>query len=212
MKTIKALLTGGVIAGPLYLIVGLIEAFTREGFDITKHSLSLLSNGTLGWIHVSLFVITGLLVIGASLGIGKCIPQGAARVWAPVLLGLYGLGLIASGIFIADPGFGFPPGTPAGPPTAVTFGGMMHFVAGGIGFIGLIAACFVLAAWFRKAGLKGWRSFSQITGIVFVLGFVGIASGGGSSWSILGFWIAVILSWVWISKVSAYFRSGVKTV
>ena len=34
-KQTRALLICGVVAGPLYTIVGLIQAFTRPGFDIT---------------------------------------------------------------------------------------------------------------------------------------------------------------------------------
>lgn len=203
----RALLSGGIIAGPLYLVVGLVEAFTREGFEITKHSLSLLSNGYLGWIHIALFIVTGVLVIGASTGIKKCMQPGPARSWAPLLLSLYGVGLIGSGFFVADPSFGFPPGATAGPPDPVTLRGSMHFVAGAIGFIGLIAACFVFAARFKNAGLQTWKNFSLLTGIVFLLGFVGIATGSGSSLSILGFWMAVILSWIWLSTLSAHFRN-----
>jgi hypothetical protein len=47
-SAIKALLTGGVVAGPLFIMVGLLQAFTREGFDLRRHPLSLLSNGDLG--------------------------------------------------------------------------------------------------------------------------------------------------------------------
>ena len=32
----RTLLLGGVLAGPLYLIVGLLQALTRPGFDLTR--------------------------------------------------------------------------------------------------------------------------------------------------------------------------------
>ena len=48
----KALLTCGMSAGPLYIIAGLIQVAIRPGFDITRHSLSLLANGDLGWIQI----------------------------------------------------------------------------------------------------------------------------------------------------------------
>lgn len=41
----KMLLVCGVVAGPLFTVVGLIQAFTRPGFDLTRHALSLLENG-----------------------------------------------------------------------------------------------------------------------------------------------------------------------
>ncbi len=55
----RTLLACGVVAGPLYLIVGLTQALTRPGFDITRHDLSLLSNGDLGWVQISNFVLSG---------------------------------------------------------------------------------------------------------------------------------------------------------
>ena len=44
----RLLLTGGVLAGPLYVLVGLAQILTREGFDITLHPLSFMSLGDLG--------------------------------------------------------------------------------------------------------------------------------------------------------------------
>jgi hypothetical protein len=199
----KVLLTCGIVAGPLYLAVSLVEALTREGFDITRHSLSLLSNGTLGWVHITLFVVTGLLVIGAAAGMRRAFVSGKGRTWVPALLALYGLSLIGAGVFIADPSFGFPPGTPEGAPSTMTTSGFLHFAIGGIGFLALIAACFVMAKRFGTLGQPGWKTFSWVTGAVFLLGFIGIASGSGNSWTILGFWVAVILAWTWLSAVLA---------
>ena len=39
----RALLICGLIAGPFYIVVGLIQALTRHGFDIMRHDLSLLA-------------------------------------------------------------------------------------------------------------------------------------------------------------------------
>ena len=73
IKVTKSLLTAGAIAGPVYLIVGLAQAFTRPGFDITRHALSLLSNGDLGWIQVTNFLVSGLLVIAGAIGMRRAL-------------------------------------------------------------------------------------------------------------------------------------------
>jgi hypothetical protein len=52
---------------------------------------------------------------------------------------------------------------------------------------------------------EGGTTFTFITGVVFLAGFFGIAAGSGNPWSILGFWIAVVLAWIWISTTSARF-------
>jgi len=62
-KVTKALLACGVIAGPLFMVVSLVQAFTRPGFDLKRHAISMLSLGDLGWIQVTNFELTGLLAI-----------------------------------------------------------------------------------------------------------------------------------------------------
>src|SRR5215813_11948966 len=71
IKLTRALLTCGVIAGPLYIAVGVTQMFIRPGFDIQRHALSLLSNGDLGWIQIANFIVTGLLVIAGALGMRR---------------------------------------------------------------------------------------------------------------------------------------------
>lgn len=200
------LLKCGVAAGPVYVLVGLFEIVTRPGFVIFKHPLSLMSIGPQGWIHIALFIITGLLVILGAIGIRKAIKGEKGGTWAPILLGLYGLGLIASGVFVPDPMRGFPPGMTYG---TLSTGGIMHLFVGMIGFIGLISACFVFARRFWSLKQKGMAVFSKFTGIIFLFSFIGIAGFSGSPDDTvvmtvtLGFYFAVLLSWIWLSIVSA---------
>jgi len=140
----RRLLSAGALAGPVYLGVGLAQALTRPGFDITRHDLSLLSNGDLGWIQVTNFIVSGVLVIAGALGVRRALRAGRAGTWGPLLVGVYGLGLIGAGFFVADPVAGFPPGTPVDTPT-FSWHGLLHFASGGIGFLGLIAATLVCA-------------------------------------------------------------------
>src|SRR6266487_5075108 len=58
---------------------------------------------------------------------------------------------------------------------AVSWHGLMHFVSSGIGFLSLIAACFVVASLFAALCRRGWAAYSVATGLVFLAGFVGIA-------------------------------------
>jgi hypothetical protein len=204
VKGVRALLAAGAVAGPMYLVVGLAQAFTRPGFDIRRHDLSILANGDLGWIQITNLVLSGLLVVAGAVGMRRALSSGRGRTWGPLLLGLYGLGLIGAGFFTADPALGFPPGTAANE-HRVSWHGLLHFVCGGIGFLGLIAACFVLARRFAAAGERGWTAYSVLTGALFFLGFFGIAAGSGNGWTILGFWIAVALAWSWITAVSLRF-------
>lgn len=196
-----ALLVCGAVAGPLYLVVGLVQAFARPGFGIRRHDLSLLANGDLGWIQIANFLVSGLLVVAGAVGMRRALATGRGRTWGPLLVGIYGIGLVGAGFFTADPALGFPPGTPADA-HAVSWHGLLHFTFGGVGFLALIAGCFVLGRRFAAERKRGWAAYSVVTGVVFFLAFVGIVAGSGNGWTILGFWIGVVLAWSWITALS----------
>lgn len=193
----RLLLICGLIAGPFYLVVGLIQALTRPGFDLLHDDLSLLANGDLGWIQITNLVLTGVLVGAFAVGLRRGLPSGPGRTWGPLLLGIYGLGLIGAGFFTADPAFGFPPGTPANA-HAISWHGLLHIITAGIGFLALIAACFVLARRFASRKQRGWAVYSVATGVIFFAAFVGVATGSGQFWSVIGFWIGVVVAWAWV--------------
>jgi 4-amino-4-deoxy-L-arabinose transferase-like glycosyltransferase len=205
MKT-RTLLTGGAVAGPLYVGIGTIEILFRPGFDIRRHALSLMSNGDLGWIQVASFIASGTLVIAGAVGVRRSLRGQSGAGWGPALLGLYGLGLIAAGCFVADPMDGFPIGTPPGPPVVTTWHGPLHFMAGGIGFFGLIGACLIFARHFATRRQSGWSAFSLATGVLFFAGFASIASGSKQQWVVPAFTAAVLLAWTWLTTLAMHLR------
>jgi len=81
------LLTAGIAAGPLFLTVWAMQAFTRTGFDPSRHPLSLLSLGNLGWIQIANFVVTGALYLAYAAGLRQVLRTGPApsgrRDWLP---------------------------------------------------------------------------------------------------------------------------------
>jgi hypothetical protein len=198
----RALLMGGLLAGPLYLSLALAQAGIREEFDITRHAVSLLALGPGGWIQVANFVVTGLLVLGCAVGLRSVTRGGPGGTWGPLLLGLYGVALMGSGAFPADAGFGFPPGTPPGPPQAMTTAGTLHFMLGGVGFIALIGACLVFARREFALGDGGYGAFSVLTGVAFLIAFMGIASGPPRPATVIGLWLGLTLTWIWLGGLA----------
>ncbi|GAA3391995.1 DUF998 domain-containing protein [Cryptosporangium minutisporangium] len=196
------LLAAGAAAGPLYVVVSLVEVVTREGFDPTRHAWSMLANGGPGWIHRTNLIVSGVLVILGAVGLSRALRSR----WAPALLGLYGLGMVGGGIFAADPGRGFPVGTPEVVPVSAS--GALHFVCGGIGFVGLIAACFVLARRLRAEDHRRLATFSRVTGVAFAVGFVVMGATGGQAWSLLAFTAAVILASAWLTTVFLHYSKN----
>ncbi len=199
----RVLLRCGIVAGPLYIVVGAIQLVIRPGFDVRYNMLSQMALGELGWIQVANFIVSGLLVLTSAVGIRRALSSGPGSTWGPRLIAVYGLGLIAAAIFGADPGFGFPPGTPAGPPSTISTHGLLHFVSAAFGFFAIIAACLVFARRFSKAGQRGWAAYSVFTGVFFLVAFLGTASGSGLVALTLALWVAIVLAWVWLSAVAA---------
>jgi len=42
-----------------------------------------------------------------------------------------------------------------------------------------------------------------VTGVIFFAAFVGIATGSGQAWSVIGFWIGVVFARAWIAAMAA---------
>lgn len=195
----RSLLGYGVIAGPIYVVVGLVQAILRDGFDLSRHSLSLLANGSWGWVQVVNFVVVGLMVLAAALG--------TVRAMAPsrgggALVGLYGLCLIVAGVFRADAMDGFPPGTPDGAPEEATAAGIVHLVAGGLGFLALAVAFVLIGRWFATRGDQALSARSRIAAVVVLVASV---IGGATATSSLGvalLWVAVLVGWAWLAVLS----------
>lgn len=149
------LLACGIVAGPLFLTVGLTQAFTRDGFDLSRHPLSLLSLGDLGWVQIANFVVTGALFIACAVGMRRVLRPGRGGTWGPRLVGALGAGLVMAGVFVADAGAGFPPGAPAGAPQ-ISWHGVLHEVGFVLSTLGMLAGCLVFARRFAAQGQWGW--------------------------------------------------------
>ncbi|GIE85577.1 DUF998 domain-containing protein [Actinoplanes regularis] len=156
------------VAGPLWAVVSLAQVATRDGFDLMRHPLSLLSTGSLGWVQIANFVVAGLLmVVGAG---------GLDGRWAPRLTRIAGFGMIAAGLLVMDPGGGFPAGHPE-VPTTMSWHAIGHMAGGTVTFTALIAACYVLA---KRATTRGWATAAAISGTALLVGDLWAMSGGAA--------------------------------
>jgi hypothetical protein len=124
--------------------------------------------------------------------------------WAPRLLGLYGAGLMAAGVFRADPADGFGPGAPAGKAAHVSWHGDGHLIAASIGFIAVITACFVVAGYLCRTRHRGMAAYSRITGVAFLAAFAGVTTGSSSPAVVLPFYAAVTVVFTWLAIVCVH--------
>lgn len=150
-RTTSRLLAAGIVAGPLFLGVGLAQASTRAGFDLDRHALSLLALGPLGFVQIAAFVVAGLLLVAAAVGMRRALGRGVGSVWGPRLLAGHGAGMVIAGLFVADPADGFPVGTPVGP-GEISWHGTLHGVGFAVAMICWVSMVLVLARRFAAHG------------------------------------------------------------
>jgi hypothetical protein len=190
----RALVAAGATAGPLFVLVASVQVVTRDGFDLTRHPLSLLSLGDRGWVQIANFIVAGVLMLAFAVGTRRSLGGGPAHRWAPVLFGIYAAGLILGGAFTADPALGFPAGAPAGYPTEFTFHGIVHAIAPPLSFLAFVAATFVVArrlSWEGQRSAAAWLRVVGITCFVLTLPF--------ELWMSLRLFVGVTLAFAWIT-------------
>ena len=193
----RALLLAGIVSGPLFFIAFFTQAFTRAGFDMRVHPLSLLDLGEFGWIQRANFIVTGLLAVGCSRGLRRVMAGAKGGTWGPRLVFVYGLGLMIAGFFKPDPSYGFPPGAPMGPTVPVSTHMMIHDIGFVLVVFPLVAACFVVSRWFGARGSSAWRAYCIATGVVCpVLLVASVATN-----HILGLTIMSMILFNWLSLI-----------
>ena len=202
----RAALGALVVGPPLWAAVSIVQAATREGFDILRHPLSILSTGDLGWLQIANFVLAGVLVFAGASGLRGALHGTPGGVWAPRLARSTGVGLVAAGVLVMDPGAGFPVGAPEGV-LPMSWHAIGHMVAGTVSFASLIALCFVLGRHLTRTGARGLAVVSRVAGLGLALGW-GWAMVGGSAGS-LTLAIGAIGAMVWVAVVAARLRRTV---
>jgi len=193
----RFLLRCGVVAGPFYLAVSLIQARLRSGFDLARHPLSVLANGPGGWVQTGNFAVTGLLVIAAAVGFQRALGRSSRGV--TLFLTAYGAAILAAAVFPADPVDGFPPGTPTGPPASISTTGLVHFAAGALGFTCLGVGCLFGARTMARRHAPSLAVLSLVSGLAVLVGFFGGMMAGPG---IVGIWLAVVVGWAWLAVMS----------
>ena len=191
------------MAGPFYLVVGLAQALLVPGFDLSRHALSLLLLGPLGWIQAANLVLSGLMVLAAAVGFARLLPAVAAA------------GRRSSSASTASassprrssrpiPTGGFPPGgTDA---TTASTSGLLH-LAGGRDRVRQPRGRggdhrYVVPA----RGATRSRAHSFVAAAVIVLGFLGGAALAMVPAGVGLLWLAVLAGWAWlaIASLTAY--------
>jgi hypothetical protein len=202
----RAALGALVVGLPLWSAVSTVQAATREGFDILRHPLSLLATGDLGWLQIANFVLAGVLTFVGASGLHRALRGTPGGVWAPRLARSAGVGLVAAGVLVMDPGANFPVGAPADLPL-VSWHAYGHMVAGTVSFTSLIALCFVLGRHLSRTGQRGLAAVSRVAALGLVIGWAWAMVGGPAGTLTLA--VGAIGAMVWVAVVAARLRRAV---
>ncbi len=202
----QILLLCGAIAGPLFIIIFLIEGFLRPGYDAMRQPVSALAIGSRGWIQRANFLITGVLMFACAFGLRLALVAYGGSFWFPVLIGIYALGLIGAGFFTTDV-TGLP--KEKGVIVKRTKSGIFHDLSSLPVFLALFIAFFVFAHLVIGSGQWGWALYSILSGLAFALCFVlaGIGFGGRPRFGAYGgLWqrLCIAIGWIWIALVAAH--------
>ena len=187
----RRLLACGIVATPLFFAVAFAQVFTRDGFDLTRHMISQLSLGHLGWVQIANFLLTGTLYVLCAVGLRRA----GEGTWGPRLIGVFGAGLVAAGLFRADPAGGFPPGSAD---AGVSWHGVLHGVAALVAGLALFAATLVHARRFARQGRRGWAVASLGCGVLYLV-FPWLDADLASLLLALG----SVIGWSWVSALAA---------
>jgi hypothetical membrane protein len=203
----KALLTCGVIGGPLFIVTFLVEGATRADYDPLRHPVSSLALGDYGWVQVANFIVVGLLTLAFAAGLWLTLPPGKGSTLGPLLVGIWAVGLLGAGVFATDPVSGYPPGSPDRL-SGYSWHGALHDIFSLAAFVALAAACFVFGRRFATRGERGWAIYSSISGLVFLVGFVLSSAGFGQAAALVDLaglfqrlTVAVGLGWITLLAV-----------
>lgn len=199
----RLLLGCGVFVGPFYLALGVGQGLVRDGFSFARHPLSVLANGSGGWVQTANFVVSALLVLAAVAGIARVDAQRSRAMRAALVV--YALGMIIAAFFPTDPIDGFPPGTALGVPTTMSTSGFVHLIAGAVTFIAMAIACWAGARTMSKRAERGLSRLSLLAGFVVFFAFFGGAAFSSNVGGVAGIWLAVVVGWAWLAIVSRYY-------
>lgn len=160
-------LMAGIAAGPIFLGVGLVQAFTRPGFDLQRHALSQLALGPGGSVQIANFLLAGALLVVASYGLRRALDPGVGAVWGPRLVAGFGVGMVLAGVFVADPAYAYPPGT-ADAAGDLSWHGALHSVGFAVAMLSWISACVVLARALHARGARhiAWFCLAALPAVV----------------------------------------------
>ena len=188
----------GTAGAWLFVLVFLADGATRPGYDQVRQPVSALALGPRGRVQTANFLVCGLLIIAGAFALAPLLLTAA--------VGVFGLALVASGLFPMDPMRGYPPGTPEGDLPEPSRSHVLHDRAGAVVFMSLPVAALV-AALTSDDPLWGWYSAVTCAATAVGAGAFGHAWEKDSPRAGLLQRATIVAGWAWLGL--AFAGSGI---
>lgn len=192
----------GIIAPIIFAIIVMIAGFLRPEYS---HLINFVSElGAVGAPNAimqrSNFVLLGILIIAFTFGLHRGIGEGKGSIIGPLLVAIFGLSAVTSGIFSTDP---IQPGS---------FSDIMHQMSSAIGSTAAIIGFFVISGRLEQdISWQRYRSFSIVIAIVaIVVSVVGVGVLGvlGVPGLAQRLFMAVLFLWIEVMAIRLFQVSG----
>ncbi len=179
----RALMALSLIGLVGLLVVSTIDSLTRgDGYDLVDHWVSLLAVGSRAPLGTTTLAVSGILVLGGSVGFVQAMAGSPGGVWFPRVLALLGLCLIGVAVFPVDPVATYPAGTiVAGRPSVDA---RLHAFFGTAVLACLCALGGLAIRW--SGGRPRFRTFATVCTVVcggsVAMAVVLVGAQGGQRW------------------------------
>lgn len=193
----RRLLLCGAVAGPLFILVVLVQSYLVPDFNPRLDPLSLLALSPWGFIQIINFILAGALNIAYAVGLWRALHGGPSGTFGPILIAIYGLGLVTVGIFKDDPAYGFPPGSIV---THTSFHGLMHDIGGAFVFLSVAVALAVFVRLFLTRRAYLWAAYCACSSVVVLILF--FAAGNTPALMARFLFLGVLVGWLGSSAVA----------
>ncbi|ARQ71144.1 hypothetical protein CAG99_22050 [Streptomyces marincola] len=198
-RAVTAVLWLGAAGAWLFVVTFLVDGVTRPGYRPVRHAVSALALGPRGWLQTTNFILCGAAVTAGAVGFAAT----GGSVLLAVLIGVFGVALVASGVFPMDAMRGYPPGAPEGTPEETSWRHRRHDEAGAVVFFSLPVTAVVAA--FVLDGVV-WPTYSALTGAVMLVATLAFGQAWENDHPRTGLVqrAAIVVGWLWLGLLFAH--------
>lgn len=192
----------GILAPIIFAIIVMIAGLLQPEYN---HLINFVSElGAVGAPNAIIqrmnFVLVGILIVAFAFGLHRGIGKGKGSIIGPLLVAIFGLSAVVSGIFSTDP---IQPGS---------FSDIMHSMSSAVGSTAAIIAFFIIPRRLEQDILwRRYRSFSIVIAIVaIVISVVGVGVLGvlGVPGLAQRLFMAVLFLWIEVMAIRLFQVSG----